>query len=209
MKSTKAYVLGALIIVMSIVIIGLSVSYAYYINTIEEINPGNQGVSVTSGELTMNFATSQSINALSAGLIRDEDITKTTGGADYTAFSITFPNDSKVDNAAYSLFLTDTTMTSNFKSSYVKWALYSADTEVAAGDFSGVTLTSSTGEDCSTKGVVCDASNISLRDNVAITKGTTTSYKLYIWLSYDETELQNSLLEGTLSTKVGFRAVSK
>lgn len=201
MKSTKAYVLGSLIITMSIIIIGLSVSYAYYINTIEEVNPGNQGVSVTSGELTMNFATTQTISTTAAGLINDSDILTS---ADYTAFSITLPSSSKVDNAAYSLYLTDTSMSSNFKSSYLKWALYSADTQVASGNFSGVTLASSANADGT-----YNVSDIALLDNVSISKGTTTSYKLYVWLSYDADTLQNELLEGSLSTKVGFRAVSK
>lgn len=200
MKSTKAYVLGALIITLSLVIIGLSLSYAYYINTVEEVNAGNQGVNITSGELTMNFATTQSISASAAGLINDSDILTS---ADYTAFSITLPADSKIDNAAYNLFLTDTTMTSNFKSAYLKWALYSADVQVASGDFSGVTLADTANADGT-----YNVSDISLLNNVAISKGTTTSYKLYVWLSYSADALQNDLLDGSLSTKVGFRAVS-
>ncbi len=34
-SSTKAYVLGALIITVSLVIIGVSMSYAYFVNRIE------------------------------------------------------------------------------------------------------------------------------------------------------------------------------
>lgn len=201
MKSSKAYVLGALIITMSIIIIGLSASYAYYVNKVEEVNAGNQGISVTSGELTMNFATSQTITANAAGLVNDSDILTS---ADYTAFSITLPANSKVDAALYSLYLTDTSMTSNFKSPYLKWALYSADTQVASGNFSNVNLSSTANADGT-----YNVSDIALLDNVSISKGGTTSYKLYIWLSYDANALQNDLLEGTLSTKVGFRAVSK
>lgn len=199
MKSTKAYVLGALIITMSMVIIGISASYAYYINSVEEVNAGNQGVSVTSGELTMNFATSQYISASAAGLVKDADILT---DADYTAFSITLPSNSDVASAKYNLYLTNTSMTSNFKSSYLKWALYSGNSKVANGDFSGVTLSNATNG-------VYSASDIQLLSNVSISKGTTTSYKLYVWLSYSATANQNSLLEGSLSTKVGFRAVSQ
>lgn len=201
MKSTKAYVLGALIVTLSLIIMGLSLTYAYYINYVENVNEGNQGVTVTSGDLTMNFATTQTISATSASLINDSDVLST---ADYTAFSITLPTDAKVDSASYSLFLTDTTMTSNFKSSYLKWALYSADTLVISGDFSTATLSSTANAD-GTYAV----SNITLLENVSISKGTTTSYKLYIWLSNDENVNQTSLLNGSLSTKVGFRAVSK
>ena len=199
MKSTKAFILGALVIVMSIVIIGISVSYSYYINIVEEVNSANQGVSVTSGELTMNFSTSQYISASAAGLIKDADIlTK----ADYTAFSISLPSDADANSALYSLYLTDTSMTSNFKSSYLKWALYNGTTKVADGDFNSVTLSNESNG-------VYQASDITLLNNVSIAKGNTTSYKLYVWLGYSETENQNSLLEGSLSTKVGFRAVTQ
>lgn len=199
MKNTKAYILGSLIITMAIVIIGLSLSYAYYMNTIKETNADKQGVSITSGELTMNFATSRTITANAAGLIDDTNILTE---AEYTAFSVTLPSNAKVNNAAYELYLTDTKMTSNFKSTYLKWALYSANTEVATGDFSGVTLSNATNG-------VSTASDIALLNNKTITKGTTTEYKLYIWLSNDKNNNQTELLNGSLSTKVGFRAVSK
>lgn len=201
MKSMKAHVLGSLIIVMSIIIIGLSASYAFYINEIEEVNSDKQGVSVTSGELTMNFATTQTISAPSAGLIEDNNV---LSSPDYTSFSVSLPSDAKVNGATYNLYLTDTQMTNNFKSAYLKWALYSdSNFLVEQGDFSGVTLTDEDGDG------VYDASDITLLSSKDITKGNTDTYKLYVWLSYDADTLQNDLLNGTLSTKVGFRAVSK
>lgn len=198
-NSTKTYVLGALILTVSLVIIAVSVSYAYFVNAIEEVNPGNQGVSVTSGELTMNFATSRTITATAAGLINDADVLTS---AEYTAFSISLPSDAKVGSAMYNVYLTDTKMTNNFKSADLKWALYAADAKVAEGDFSEVTLTNPINN-------VYTASNISLLNNVTVSKGTTTSYKLYVWLSYKADVSQNDLLQGSLSTKVGFTAVSK
>ena len=198
-NSTKRYILGALILTVSMVIIGVSLSYAYFVNSVEEVNPGNQGVNVTSGELTMNFTTSQTLTATAAGLINDANILTE---ADFTAFSVTLPSSAKVSNAQYNLYLTDIKMTNNFKSNYLKWALYSADTQIASGDFSGVTLSNAVDG-------VYDASDIVLLNSVDITNGTTTSYKLYVWLSYDANTQQNSLLQGSLSTKVAFRAVSK
>ena len=202
MKSMKAYILGAVIISLSIIIIGISASYAYFINTVEEVNSGNQGVSVTSGALTMNFTTSQYINASAANLVEDANVL--TSG-DYTAFSVVFPNDSTVANATYSLYLTDTTISSNFKSAYLKWALYSGSntTPTASGNFNNVTCGGTT---CT--GTTYSVDDITLLNAVSITKGTTTNYKLYVWLSYDANTQQNSLLNGSLSTKVAFRAVS-
>lgn len=200
---TKRNILGSIIIVISMMIIGISLSYAYYINSIEDVNAENQGVSVTSGALTMNFATTNTLSATSVGLVKDSEVTSSDL---YTAFSITLPSDSKVDNASYNIILTDIAMTSNFKSADLKWALYNSTstTAIATGDFSGVTLNTT----ANSNGTY-NASDISVLSNVAISKGTTTSYKLYIWLSYDDVNNQNDLLNGNISVKVGFNAVSK
>ncbi len=208
-STSKRNLLAALILTFAFIIIGVSGSYAYFVNAVKEVNPGNQGVSVQSGELTLNFATvnSKYINATSAKLINDSDIATSN---DYTSFSVTLPGDAKVGKASYDLFLTDIKMTSNFKSTYLKWALYnSSDVKVADGNFNGVTLSST----ADSEGYYT-ASNIILKSGIDITKGenntsTTNSYKLYIWLSNDSNVQQNDLLNGKLSAKVGFRGISK
>lgn len=206
-SSTKAYILGAIIITVSLVIIGVSMSYAYFVNRVEEVNPENQEVNITSGDLTMNFTTSHSINATAAGLVNDGEIeTK----AEYTQFSIIFPSNSKSQNSEYQIYLTENKMTSNFKSTDLKWALYQAGandtwTSVATGDFSGVTGI----PDGATVGELYAVSNIDVLGATPITRGTTVSYRLYVWLSNKDDVNQNELLQGKLSTKVAFRAVAK
>ena len=200
-NSKKRVILGSLIIVVSIVIIGLSLSYAYYINTIRETNADNQGASLTSGNLSMDFTTSQNINATSASLINDADILSEENN-NYTAFSISFAEDNTVSEATYNIYLTDISMTENFKSSYVKWALYRADnTLVTQGDFSNVTLNG-------TGSGTHNASDITLASESITSVEGTKSYKLYIWLSNDSQTNQIDLLNGSLSAKVGFRATS-
>ena len=190
-NSKKRILLGSLIIVVSIIIIGLSLSYAYYLNTVEEVNPGNQGTNITSGELTMNFTTTQLINANSAGLINDAEVLTE---ADYTSFSVTLPSDADATEATYSLYLTELTITDNLKSNYVKWALYNADgsSMITSGDFLNAT----------------SGTNLTLQEGISISKGETDGYRLYIWLSNDPDVNQTSLLNGSLSAKVGFRAVT-
>lgn len=198
MGSTKAYVLGALIITVSLIIIGVSMSYAYFVNRIEEVNPDNKEVRITSGELIMNLATSRTISKTAVGLINDSDITKDVdaGGAEYTEFSITLPSTSKVNSAKYTIFLTELEISDNLKSEYLKWALYSGDTVVKSGNF----------------GDIGEKTALTLTDTpIVINKGdtdTTTSYKLYIWLSNDPNNNQISLLDGSFSGKVGFRATT-
>lgn len=208
--SNKRNLLAAFILTMALVIIGISASYAYFINYVKEVNPENQGVIVRSGDLTLNFRTEDDkyINATAAKLINDADVANASNN-DYTSFSVTLPGDAKVSKASYDLFLTDIKMTSNFKSEYLKWALYNGETEIESGNFNGVTLSST----ADSEGYYT-ASNITLKSAIDISKGsgdtsTTTSYKLYIWLSNDTNVQQNSLLNGKLSAKVGFRGISK
>lgn len=190
-NAKKRLILASLIIVMSIIIIGLSLSYAYYLNQVVEVNPENQKASITSGELTMNFATERVINAISAGLVSDTDILTE---ADYTQFSVTLPSTAKVDSATYTLYLTELTITDNLKSNYVKWALYDGNgtSEITNGTF----LNATTGTD------------LTIDTGISISKGETDSYRLYIWLSNDENVNQIDLLNGSLSAKVGFRATT-
>lgn len=202
-NTKKRIILGSLIIVMSIVIIGLSISYAYYLNTIEEVNPENQGTNITSGKLSMNFATSQYINATAAGLINDEDVLDPSN-SNYTEFSVSFADDNSVSSATYNLYLTEISMTQNFKNEDVKWALYnSSNSQIASGNFSTANLSSTANGDGT-----YNADDITLASSVTITPGTTNSYKLYIWLSNDSQTNQIDLLNGSLSAKVGFRATS-
>ena len=202
-NTKKRIILGSLIIVMSIVIIGLSISYAYYLNTIEEVNPENQGTNITSGKLSMNFATSRYINATAAGLIDDDDVLDPSNN-NFTKFSVSFANDNSVDSATYNLYLTEISMTQNFKNEDVKWALYNSSNElIANGNFSSATLSSTANGDGT-----YNADNITLKNDITISPGTTNSYKLYIWLSNDDQTNQIDLLNGTLNAKVGFRATA-
>ena len=57
MKSMRNNVMGSLIVVMALIIIGISCSYAYFVNSVKEENKENQGVNVYSGALVMNFRT--------------------------------------------------------------------------------------------------------------------------------------------------------
>ena len=115
-NTKKRILLGSLIIVVSIVIIGISLSYAYFLNEVQEINPDNQGTNITSGELTMNLTSEKYITANGASLINDADIV--TKG-DYTSFSVTLPSDADASSASYSLYLTELTISDNFKSKYI------------------------------------------------------------------------------------------
>lgn len=204
MKNMKVTILGSLILVMAFVIIGISVSFAYYTNAIRE--EGDRAVSIQSGGLTMNFETAADkyITATSSSLISEADILNSDN---YTEFSIDFPSENNANKASYNLFLTNIKLTSNYKSSDVKWALYDAsNTRVNYGDFSSVTLGAS---ETSGDYTLYNVDNIPILNETEITKGTTVSYKLYVWLNSNPTKGQNNLLNGKITARVGFRGVSK
>lgn len=191
---TKRNILGALILTLSLVIIGVSTSYAYFTNGVVEENAGNQGVSVTSDRLKMTFATENNkyIKASAATLMEEATV---TSGTNYTEFKIEIPSDATIASGSYSVYLTDITMTENFKSADLKWALFSGDSKVANGDFSGVTITGGKASD-----VPLISGNIS--------KGAPVTYKLFVWLQRTDAN-QNNLLNGSLSARVGFSGSSR
>ena len=204
-NTKKRIILGSLIIVMSVVIIGISISYAYYLNVIDVT--GDQGTNLTSGNLSMSFATDndQYINATSASLINDSEVTDESNN-DYTQFTISFASGNTASEAYYNIYLTDITMTQNLKSSYVKWALYETGnltTPVATGTFNDAVLSDTANED-----KTYNADDILLTTSSLTTSDTAKSYRLYIWLSNDPDYNQISLLDGKLNVTVGFRATT-
>ncbi len=197
--STKRNVLGALILTVAFIIIGVSTSYAYYMNSVDD-SGANKNVSATTGGLTMAFKDSTVFTANSIGLINDSNVLTQ---ASHTDFSVTLPSGAAVSKANYKLYLSNTKITSNFKSAYLKWALYSGSSKLSEGNFGNVTLSSS-----ASGGLYTVTSELPLLSNLSINRGETKAYTLYFWLSNVDGVQQNSLLQGTLNTKVAFRAES-
>ncbi len=230
-KSTKINILGALIIVMSIIIIAISGSYAFFMNEVEHENLDNEGIEITSGDLKMKFESTSYIQPKNMGLIdaitddnadnstvtvnkevldKDKDTNK-----NYTDFTVSIAEDSTINSAKYNLFLTDVKISKNFKSKYLKWALFEGGVQKAVGDFSNVTLGSEAGEDS----LYTVSENIPLLENVDISNSASDSYVLYVWLEDDASVNQANecngsydncvdLRSGSLNMKVGFRAVT-
>lgn len=189
-NSTKAYVLGALIITVSLVIIGVSMSYAYFINRVEEVNADNKEVIIRSGDLVMNFESTRTITASGVGLVNDGDVATK---AEHTDFSVSLPADAKVNSAKYRIYLTELNIADNLKSADLKWSLYKGGVSIADGNFENIGTNT----------------NLSLKEDVIIDKGNTDSYVLYIWLSNDPNRNQIDLLNGSFSGKVGFTGVTR
>ncbi len=216
-------ILAALIIAISFIVMGISGSYAYFLNQVVDQNTTeSKKVTVTSGDLQMTFATESDkyINVTDATLINDTELL-TKGTNNYTEFSVTLPSTSAVNEASYLFYLTDFEITDNFKNDHVKWALFEEDSSfsesttklenaVAYGDFSSVVIEGTEAETGGRKkakdySLMSKGNPNVLLQNFKITKSDTAKkYRLYIWLSNDPENNQKSLLNGSLSAKVGF-----
>ncbi len=214
---TKMYFLGAIIITVSIIVIAISGSYAYFVNEVVKENGENAKVTINSGKLKMQMVfdtDSNSIKWSNAGLINvidnddqeqsqvtiSEDKLPKNDKNDYTSFTISFANGNEVAKARYELFLTDVSATANFFNKYVKWVLFDvsngSSTQVAYGDFGDNTkVTKANGEAQVTGKSAVNVNNISLLNNVTISSGESKKYKLYFWLEDDKNKNQANTCE--------------
>lgn len=232
LQDMRVTVIGSLILVVSFVIIGISMSFAYFTGGAGTGEEGDKSLSITSGGLRMDFATlnNKYISATAASLINDADVLKNVNDNHYTEFSITLPtttNEGKTNimSGKYSIFLTDFKMTENYKSTDVKWALCreGATTlnDCTRGDFSGaqnssgsetVEIEDSLTTNAKTMVTLYKMNNFSILQNQNITRtetaGNTVQYKFYVWLS-SRPGNQNSLLNGYLTGKIAFIGTSK
>ena len=207
---TKMYFLGAIIITVSIIVIAMSGSYAYFVNEVAKENTDAAKVTITSGKLKMQMVFdegSKNISWSNAKLIDVVDDTQDNGETssinidenklpkdtanDYTSFTVSFASGNEVAKAKYELYLTDVSATANFFNKYVKWVLFEvndgSNKQVAYGDFSKVTKSSaaaSNGKDTVT------VNNISLLSEVKISSNESKKYKLYFWLEDDKNQNQ-------------------
>ncbi len=88
-------------------------------------------------------------------------------------------------NACTNIYLNMTSMSESLKSKYLKYKLITND-KTYEGNFSNAVINE----------------NLLLANDIFIEQNTTTKYKLYIWISYDEEEDQSSLLGTSFSAKV-------
>ena len=129
--------------------------------------------------------------------INDEDIF--TSG-DISEFSVTRSANNTTDNVYYNIYLDDIIVSSNYKSSYIKWKLYDVEnptelsTPISQGNFLNI------GNDTSLQ---LNNSKISLPKNV------THYYTLYLWISNSTSANQLELLEGSIEGKIKIVAVTE
>lgn len=173
-----------------------SLSYAYFSISFSK-NKDDIKANVVSGKLAVDFETSQYIDNESLWPQNDSEV---IGITDKTTFTVQRGDDSTVDNVYYVINLSDIEISDNYKSQYVKWALFdeeeptSSSTPINQGNFS--TLGNNTS-------LQLTMQRVTLPDNV------THTYSLYIWISNSVDQNQLELLNGYVRGRVEVIAVTE
>lgn len=194
MNNSKKNILYSVIIVLCVLLIGIALSYAFFTKKINA-NGEKSNAKVITGNLDVLLTTSKYINNTMVDLIDDADIfTK----ADKTTFNVKKAETSTVDNLSYDIYLVDINMDEELKSEDLKWALYdkdeptAADVPIANGNFFQL-----------------DKAELQLNQSrIELSSTDVHNYTLYIWLSNNENNLQNDLLNKKFSAKVSVRAIT-
>ena len=190
------------VLVVSIIVIGISLSFAYFTMSIQgSSDTGNNQAAILN--VTTTLTTADAINATSLAIIDgSEYLTK----AESIEFTVTNNTDSNV-NALYTINMTDITISKNMLSQYFKWALViNSDTGNAiTGSFQDLSLADEGNTDAST---VTIGSKVLIADENArsLSIGATDTITLYLWLENDDNVDQLYLTNGTFSGKLSLNA---
>lgn len=193
------------VLVFAIVIIGISLSYAYYSANIS----GKGEIPSTNAarlDLTSTLTDSKAINNPKLTLI---DASAVKEMAEKVEFSVTNADTSTV-NGKYYVYLTDVHITKNLYSKYFKWELVrvtsNIESQVSTGDFTNAVRMGSIveGED---EKVLTDIEDIGLNKvALQIEPGNTDQYIFRLWLENDPVNNQIELTEGSFQGKLKIEA---
>lgn len=132
-QDKQSKILTIVLAIALVVVCALGVTYAYFTANIKG-NDTAKETKVTTGTLDIIFETSQYIKNKNATLIPDsERETK----ADYTEFTVKHNKSTDVEGI-YHVYLTEITISDNFKSPDVKWELVKNGTVLQQGNFADI-----------------------------------------------------------------------
>ena len=202
--SNKKLLLSASILVSSIIIIGLSLTYAYFETTYtgSENVTGNKAATMN---ITTNLDSGIAINASELSLINANSV---ESSAKKVSFTVTNNSNSTV-KAKYTVKLSNYSITKNLQSKYFKWKLVIKNGGSQVGNpFTGTFG----GSQEPSNGVRDQVNNLNMNlisDNqaVEIAAGTTHNLDFYIWLENDAAVNQLYLTNGSFNGKLSVSAV--
>ena len=211
-KQNKSQYVKVTILVVALIVLAFSSTYAYFASTINE--PSITSATSATFEVESTLDTSSAIHNKRMVLIEKDEIpTK----ADSLEFTVTSKETSNVDGQL-TITLTDIQISKNLKSKYFNWELLKKEqnsetlTEVAKGTFesvtekSGTTVTSPEGTDPEKTLVALE--DIKLGENpIPFKQKETTTFVFRLYLLNNPNENQISLTEGSFSGRLYLEAV--
>lgn len=200
-KAVKSGIFIA-VFVLSIMILGISVSYAYFSANIVGGSDTDEN-QVGKFNVTTTLTSGGAINATSLAIIDgSEYLTK----AESIGFTVTNTAESTV-RAKYAINLTDITISKNILSKYFKWAIVvNSDTATAiTGDFQDISLATEGTSDTTT--VTIDSKVLVSEENaLELDMGATDTLTFYLWLENDNSVNQLYLTNGNMTAKLSLDA---
>ena len=190
------------VFVLSIMILGVSVSYAYFSANIVGSSDTDEN-QVGNFNVTTTLTSGGTIHATSLAIIDgSEYLTK----AESIGFTVTNTAESTV-RAKYAIHLTDITISKNILSKYFKWAIVvNSDTSHAiTGDFQDTSLVAEGTSDTTT--VTIDSKVlVSEEEALELDIGATDTLTFYLWLENDDSVDQLYLTNGNMTAKLSLDA---
>lgn len=197
------------VLIVGIVVIGVSISYAYYSAWLR----GNATVPKNDAAI-LNIATNlDSVSAIDAPRLSLIDGSDYLNSAEKVTFTVTNESTSNV-NAAYTIKLVEMNLSRNLYSKYFKWAIViNAGTEnvmTYTGDFADSSIASEgTTVDKENPDIVSNQTKNLFKDgeSQSLVIGAMDTVDFYLWLENDESVDQLYLTNGSFSGKLSIDVV--
>lgn len=199
-KELRKHLILYVSITLILITAAFSVSRAYFTMNISGTDT-NDDVIINNANVELTLNSSARMNNTKLMLVKDTETgwrTTYASDAPTATFELTSGTSSTMD-VSYSVYLTECKISSGFISEDFKWELVDVTTNtdvdnptiIASGNFSNATSNTDTG-------ITYKLTS----DSITISKSTTHKFLLRVWLSYDESASQNSLLGQSFSAKV-------
>lgn len=204
-KEITKYSVMVLVFVLSIVVIGVSLSYAYFTANFTGQNDTGLNKAATLN-VTTTLTTAPVIDSSQLALIEStEYITK----GEKISFEITNENTSNV-NAKYTIKLVEMSLSQNLFSKYFKWKLVINEGTATEKEFNGNFADETKApEGTSGKEEITELTKKLIAEEEALTLsiGQTDNVVFYLWLENEADVDQIYLTEGTFKGKLSMDAV--
>lgn len=192
-----------MIIVVSLIVIGISGTYAYYTSSVSDA-PTTTTVKSGIFKVESSLETTSAINNTKLRLVKEEE--KETKSEKVT-FTVTSQSDSTVDGQ-YFIYLKDISISKNLYSDYLKWELLQNGEVKASGDFGDIaSKRTDTPTSDEKNNVRTTISNIKLNETgLNLEKNKTDTLIFRLWLQDDPNVNQISLTEGFFTGRLYLEA---